>query len=95
MGTEPIEVREALVNALQLDQLDQIGPTGPLGNHKEVLSQSPSRWYLTGFLVPTDADEDQRSGPTANDELDQAAEPAGIDDDETPEKVRCNARCHQ
>ena len=44
----PLEVRGSLVDALQLDL---IGPTGPLGNHKEVLPQTPSRWYLTGFLA--------------------------------------------
>jgi hypothetical protein len=78
-----LDVRKDLVDALQIDL---IGPTGPLGNHKEILPQTPSRWYLTGFLVPTDADEGQRSDPTSNDELDQAAEPAGVDDDDTPEK---------
>ncbi|TVS21127.1 MAG: hypothetical protein EA424_00470 [Planctomycetaceae bacterium] len=82
-SSTPLDVRRELVDALQLDL---IGPTGPLGNHQEVLPQAPSRWYLTGFLVPTDADEEQRSDPTANDELDQAAEPAGIDDDDSPEK---------
>ena len=82
-ASAPIEVRESLVEALQIDL---IGPTGPLGNHKELLSQTPSRWYLTGFLVPTDADEEQRCDPTSNDELDQAAEPAGLDDDASPEK---------
>ncbi|PHR92499.1 MAG: helicase, partial [Blastopirellula sp.] len=81
--TEPIDVRADLVDALQIDL---IGPTGPLGNHNEVLDQAPSRWYLTGFLVPTDADEEQRCDPTSSDELDQAAEPAGLDDDSTPEK---------
>ncbi|MDA1053364.1 MAG: hypothetical protein O3C40_23185 [Planctomycetota bacterium] len=79
-----LEVREELVDPLQLDL---IGPTGPLGDHKELLTQTPSRWYVTGFLVPTDADEDQRCDPTSNDELDQAAEPAGLDDDNTPEKT--------
>jgi len=79
--TSPLEVRQELVDALQVDL---VGPTGPMGNHKEVLTQTPSRW--TGFLVPTDANEDQRSDPTSNDELDQAAEPAGLDDDSTPEK---------
>jgi hypothetical protein len=81
--TSPVDVRRDLVDALQLDL---IGPTGALGNHKEVLPQAPSRWYLTGFLVPTDADEGQRSDPTSNDELDQAAEPSGVDDDDEPEK---------
>lgn len=81
--TSPLDVRRELVDALQLDL---IGPTGSLGNHTEVLPQSPSRWYLTGFLIPTDAEEGQRCDPTSNDELDQAAEPAGIDDDDSPDK---------
>lgn len=77
------DVRKQLVDVLQLDL---IGPTGALGDHAEILPQSPSRWYLTGFLVPTEADEGQRCDPTSNDELDQAAGPAGIDDDDSPEK---------
>ncbi|QDT21418.1 DISARM system helicase DrmA [Gimesia chilikensis] len=86
METEssPIEVRAELVDALQLDL---IGPTEGLGDPQEMLPQSPSRWYLTGFLVPTEADEKQRCDPTSNDDLDQAAEPAGLDDDSTPEKT--------
>ena len=83
MPTTPLEVREELVDALRLDL---VGPIGPLGNHNEVLTQTPSRWYLTGFLVPADADAEQRCDPTSDDELDQAAEPAGLDDDDTPEK---------
>ena len=79
----PSEIRGNLVDALQIDL---IGPIGALGDHAEILPQSPLRWYLTGFLVPTDADEGQRCDPTSNDELDQAAEPAGIDDDDSPEK---------
>ena len=78
-----ILVRASLVDALQLDL---IGPTDALGDLNEVLPQAPSRWYLTGFLVPTDADVEQRCDPTSNEELDQAAEPAGIDDGDTPEK---------
>ena len=81
--TASAEVRTSLVDALQLDL---IGPGGALGEPQEVLPQSPSRWYLTGFLVPTDAEDEQRIDPTGNDELDQAAEPAGLDDDATPEK---------
>ena len=81
--SKSIEVRSKLVDALRLDL---VGPSGTLGNPKELLPQSPSRWYLTGFLVPTDAADEQRCDPTSNDELDQAAEPAGLDDDSTPEK---------
>ncbi|MFO0262262.1 MAG: hypothetical protein ACK53V_11595, partial [Planctomycetota bacterium] len=73
----PVEVRSSLVSALQLDL---IGPTGSLGDPQERLSQMPSRWYLTGFLVPTDAAADQAEDPTSTDELDQAAEPVEIDE---------------
>jgi len=88
--TLPLEVRRNLINALQIDL---IGPTGPLGNHNEILPQTPSRWYLTGFLLPTEADESQRCDPTSDDELDQAAEPAGIDDDDSPEKPAARRSC--
>lgn len=76
------DVRSQLIDALRLDL---VGPTGALGTPNEILPQAPSRWYLTGFLVPTEADESQRVDPTSDDELDQAAEPAGVDDDEIPE----------
>ena len=71
------DVRSQLIDALRLDL---VGPMGSWGNPTETLPQAPSRWYLTGFLVPTEADESQRVDPTSNDELDQAAEPAGVDD---------------
>ena len=78
-----LAVRSELIDALQLDL---VGPIAPLGNPKEILPQGPSRWYLTGFLVPTDASEEQRHDPTSIEDIDQAAEPAGLDDDSTPEK---------
>jgi len=80
---KPLLIRSQLVDALQLDL---IGPSGSLGDPKEILPQTPSRWYLSGFLVPTEADEEQRCDPTSNDQLDQAAEPVGIDDGDAPEK---------
>ena len=53
-----VEVRSQLVDALRLDL---IGPdaTEKLGTPDESLPRSPSRWYLTGFLVPLEAGEDQ------------------------------------
>jgi hypothetical protein len=83
-ATTPIEVRENLLDALQVDL---IGPSGPLGDHREVLPQAPSRWYLTGFLVPTDADEDQRYDPNSDDEVDQAPAVATVDENQTPEQA--------
>lgn len=67
----PTQVRSALVDALQLDL---IGPSddqaAPLGNRNEVLNQTPSRWYLTGFLVPADALVEDRTDPGADEDVD-------------------------
>jgi len=84
MSFEPIRSRASLLDALQVDL---ICPSGPLGNHREVLPQAPSRWYLTDFLVPTDADEDQRYDPNSEDEVDQAPAAATVDDNQTRERA--------
>ena len=77
------EVRQRLVDALKLDL---VGPENGTDLEAEVLPQAPSRWYLTGFLVPLEAGEAQKSDETANDDFDAPA--AGGDatvDDTTPE----------
>src|SRR4051794_34635600 len=79
----PVEVRSQLVEALRLDL---IGPEDGSELEAEVLPQSPSRWYLTGFLVPLEASEAQRSDETAQDDYDaSAADGEGTDDDAAPE----------
>jgi hypothetical protein len=83
-----VEVRSKLVAALKLDL---VGPKDDLGDPKEALPQSPSRWYLTGFLVPLEGGQ-QRKDETGDDDLDQAGEPAGIDDDATPERPAARQR---
>jgi len=75
------QVRGKLVEALKLDL---VGPGRALGDPVEVLPQSPSRWYLTGFLAPLDAAPEQRGNIDADDELSAAGE-IGLDDDLTPE----------
>lgn len=77
-----LEVRTRLVDALELDL---VGPRDGLGDLSEGLSQPPSRWYLTGFLVPIDADIEQRAEPDEADEVDSAGEPRGLDDALQPE----------
>ena len=47
------EVRQRLVDALRLDL---IGPEPGSDLASEELPYSPSRWYLTGFLVPMEGD---------------------------------------
>jgi len=76
-----VEVRRRLVDALQLDL---VGPSADLGNPKEILPQAPSRWYLTGFLVPIGAEKDQRVDEASTEDLDQPGEMGGGLDDNTP-----------
>src|SRR5215469_9042271 len=85
-----VEVRSRLVDALRLDL---IGPSDTLGDAKEILPQAPSRWYLSGFLVPLGADPNQRTDEDSADDLDQAGEPGGgLDDDEQPERPAARQR---
>jgi hypothetical protein len=79
----PGEIRSKLTDTLQLDL---IGPVGELGDPQEVLRQRPSTWYLTGFLVPTDASEDQRVDAESADTMDVMEERGGTDDAATPDR---------
>jgi hypothetical protein len=79
-----VDVRQSLVEALKLDL---VGPENGSDLEEEVLNQAPSRWYLTGFLVPLEASESQPSDETADDDIDGAADEAGgTDDAREPEK---------
>lgn len=78
------DVRARLTHALRLDL---IGPEPGEPQASEILPISPSRWYLTGFLVPWNAPDRQR-----RDEDDTQGEfefgeagGDGEDDDSTPE----------
>ncbi len=83
------DVRARLVQALRLDL---VGPDETLGDPTEVLPQAPSRWYLTGFLVPLGAEAAQRTDESSTEDLDQAGESGGLDDDVTPEPAPARQR---
>ena len=91
MDTTPTceSVRRELVDAVQIDL---IGPRVGLGTPDEVLPQRPSSWYLTGFLVPLDADESQRGEETAGEEVDEVGDAAGADDATPPEPAAARRR---
>ena len=86
------EVRSELTRALMLDLVGPQdtnrfahGSDSVLGDLNEVLSQAPSRWYLTGFLVPRDAPPEQAVLADSDDEMEAAGE-GGMDDDAVPER---------
>ncbi len=82
-------VRSELVDALQLDL---VGPSESLGNHDEILSQGPARWYLTGFIVPLDAEPAQRADEDSTEEVDEVGDAAGVDDAAAPEPASARQR---
>ena len=82
--TNSADVRQWMVGQARLDL---IGP-GPADTdlHNEALPQAPSRWYLTGFIVPLDAPDDQRAGDAdAEGDLDSGDDAGGSDDTGAPD----------
>jgi hypothetical protein len=84
--TTPLDaqsVRSELVEALRLDL---VGPDSAHAFAAELLPEAPTRWYLTGFLVPRDAPDAQRLDPESADEIDSGAQAPG-DDDAPPDRA--------
>jgi hypothetical protein len=86
---KPVEVRSELADAIKLDL---VGPSERLGSREEVLPQAPSRWYLTGFIVPLDAEPGQKADEDSTDEVDAAGETGGADDAMPPEPASARQR---
>jgi hypothetical protein len=78
----PVDVRRQLVQTLGLDL---VGPDRDSALLDEVLPQAPSRWYLTGFLAPIDADEEQKSDAASVEDVDEVSDAGGADDAAQPE----------
>ena len=65
-------VRNRVRDALRLDLVGpRPGEPGDAAYTAEILPVAPSKWYLTGFLVPYEAPADQRSDDDSDDALDQ------------------------
>ncbi|MBI4586019.1 MAG: helicase [Planctomycetes bacterium] len=79
---QPKEVRKRLVEALDLDL---VGPGKGSALESEVVTQSPSRWYITGFLMPLEAEAANDEKEMAEEGIDQLREAGGIDDAVPPE----------
>jgi hypothetical protein len=92
----PVEVRAQLTNALRLDLVgpgEVLGADGRvLGDASEILPQRPSTWYLTGFLVPLDADPEQKIDEPGTDELDEGGDTQEFDDAVTPDPPAARVR---
>jgi hypothetical protein len=80
---KPVEVRSRLVEALELDI---VGPRSGSPYEAEVLPQAPSRWYLTGFLVPYEAKVEDRQDEAGHQQFELSDGSGGVAAaDDTPE----------
>ncbi|MEN9358920.1 MAG: hypothetical protein RL095_455 [Verrucomicrobiota bacterium] len=72
-----VEVRQQIEDTLRLDL---VGPDNEHPFAKELIPESPTRWYLCGFLMPKDTPAEQRSTADADDEIDSAPVSPNADD---------------
>jgi len=69
------QVRSQLIKSLELDLIG--------AKPHEILSEAPTKWYLSGFLSPYGVPQSDRSDDLGDDEIDQASR-TGMGDDEKP-----------
>ncbi len=81
-------IRQQLIETLRLDLVGP-WPGHPQESERLRENEPPSRWYLTGFLVPTSAPEAHRFDPESAEQLDAvvACEDGAGDDDQEPDKA--------
>ena len=86
-------VRTSLIEALRLDL---IGPSPDDAIHaSEIIPQAPSRWYLSGFLVPYEAKLSDRTDPDSNDSFEsEITKGASNGDDEKPPETASARKGH-
>ena len=80
LPADSVGVRQALVEALRLDL---VGPTPGHALAAERLPawERPSKWYLTGFLVPAGAPPEQAADADENEEVGETPEAEGDSED--------------
>jgi hypothetical protein len=77
----PKHVRADLVDALHTDL---VGPKAGSRLEDERIHQAPSRWYLTGFLVPYEAPASHKQDDNGDDQM-ELVDAGGADDNVVPE----------
>ncbi len=79
IATTPLEVRDRLVEALELDLVGP-GPGHPLAEEQLPGWERPSNWYLTGFLTPVRSAEEEAGDVDSDEEVDEPQEDDPSDD---------------
>ena len=82
---DSVEVRERLVEALNLDLI------GPWGGHALATERlpgwvRPSNWYLTGFLIPSGTKPELCADADEEDDIDETPESSGLAEESSEER---------
>jgi hypothetical protein len=85
----PLEVRNDLARVLELDL---VGPAAGHPFEREALDTAPSRFYLTGFLVPHEGNEEWKSAGDGQEDVDQVPDGRRGDGHDEPVKDKASAR---
>ena len=85
-GGGSLAVRERLMEALRLDL---VGPGAGHELAEERLPgwERPSKWYLTGFLIPSDTPFEYRSDADEDDPVDETPETAGLAEESAEDRA--------
>ncbi|MCY3661617.1 MAG: DISARM system helicase DrmA [bacterium] len=85
-GDGSLAVRERLVEALRLDL---VGPGADHELAEERLPgwERPSKWYLTGFLIPSSTPFEHRSDADEDDPVDETPESAGLAEESAEDRA--------
>src|SRR5487761_1514964 len=78
-----VAIRERLVETLRLDL---VGPNNDHEFAQELLPEPPTRWYQTGYLVPTGTPLEQKLDETSTEEIDSASDVGATDDGNEPDR---------
>ena len=77
LETTSLQVRSQLIKTLELDLIG--------AKPDEILSEAPTKWYLSGFLAPYGVPESDRSDDFGDDEIDEISRMKMGDDEKIPE----------
>ncbi len=81
------DVRQTLVEALELDLIGP-GEGHELAEERLLINEPPSKWYLTGFLMPADTPPELRESDDEEDgdDLDEVPDRAGLSEESTEDR---------
>lgn len=83
--TTSLEVRQSLVDALKVDLVGP-GADHELARERLPANETPSNWYLTGFLIPSGTSPELSASWDEDDDLDEVPERSGLPEESSEDR---------